>query len=36
MVQTGALLGPLVKQVSYKGELYEDAGDSFSWRLVKI
>ncbi len=36
MVQTGALSGPLVKQVSYKGELYEDAGDSFSWCLVKI
>ncbi len=36
MVQTGTLLGPLVCLVSSKVELYEDAGDSFSWRLVKI
>ncbi len=36
MVQTGALLGPLVRLVSPKVELYEYAGDSFSWHLVKI
>ncbi len=36
MVQTGALLGPLVQLVSPKAELYEDVGDSFSWHLVKI
>ncbi len=36
MVQTGALLGPLVRLVSPKVELYEHAGDSFSWCLVKI
>ncbi len=36
MVQTGALLGPLVWLVRPKVELYEDAGDSFSWHLVKI
>ncbi len=36
MVQTGALLGPLVRLVSPKMELYEDTGESFSWRLVKI
>ncbi len=36
MVQAGALLGPLVRLVSPKVELYKDAGDSFSWHLVKI
>ncbi len=36
MVQMGALLGPLVRLVSPKVELYEDTGDSFSWHLVKI
>ncbi len=36
MVHTGALLGPLVRLVSPKVELYKDAGDSFSWRFVKI
>ncbi len=36
MVQMGAPLGPLVRLVSSKVELYEDAGDSFSWRLVKM
>ncbi len=36
MVQTGALLGPFVQLVSPKVELYEDVGDLFSWRLVKI
>ncbi len=36
MVQTEALLGPLVRLVSPKVELYENVGDSFSWRLVKI
>ncbi len=36
MVQTGALSGPLVWLVSPKVELYKDAGDSFSWCLVKI
>ncbi len=36
MVKTGALLGPLLRLVSPKVELYEDAGDYFSWHLVKI
>ncbi len=36
MVQTGALSGPLVRLVSPRVELYEDAGDSVSWCLVKI
>ncbi len=36
MFQMGAPSGPLVRLVSRKVELYEDSGDSFSWRLVKI
>ncbi len=36
MVQTGAPSGPLVRLVSPKVELYEDAGDSFSCHLVKM
>ncbi len=36
MVQTGVPSGPLVWLESPKVELYEDAGDSFSWCLVKI
>ncbi len=36
MVQTGFSNGVLVRLVSPKVELYEDAGDSLSWRLVKM
>ncbi len=36
MVQKEGTSGPLVQLVSHKMELYEYAGDSFSWRLVKI
>ncbi len=36
MVKTGAPSGPLVRLVSPKVGLYEDAEDSFSWRLLKI
>ncbi len=36
MVQTGALLGPLVWLVSPKVELYENKGDSFSWIVTAL
>ncbi len=36
MVQTAVLLGPSVRLVSPKVELYKDAEDSFSWRLIKV